>query len=180
MKIAVYLGSAMGKDEAFARVTRELGAWMGKNGHTLVYGGSDGGLMGQVCDACRENGGRVIGVLPKIDLISERMHKGLDETIWTRDMAERRSKMIELADAFIALPGGIGTLDEISEVICLISIREVKGRCVMLGANGYWQPFKEMCDHMYECGLLYEPIGNYVLFSENVEETAAYLTGNGQ
>ena len=86
-----------------------MGRWIGENGHTLVYGGASKGLMGAIAGAVIEAGGKVIGVIPDVAIIQARKHAGLTELIETKSMAERKSKMIELADAFVALPGGIGT-----------------------------------------------------------------------
>ena len=119
MKIAVYLGSRNGARPEYVQAARSLGAWIGDKGHTLVYGGSRGGLMGELASAVLNHGGKVTGVLPDVDEIMNLKQKGLTEYIYTKDVAERRSKMIELADAFAVLPGGLGTLDEITEVLSL-------------------------------------------------------------
>ena len=102
MNIAVYCGSSSGDDPRFTQAAKELGKWIGENGHTLVYGGASKGLMGAVAGAVIEAGGKVIGVIPDVAIIQARKHTGLTELIETGSMAERKSKMIELADAFIA------------------------------------------------------------------------------
>ncbi|MBO7354308.1 MAG: TIGR00730 family Rossman fold protein [Lachnospiraceae bacterium] len=148
MNIAVYCGSSTGNDQRFLEAAQTLGEWIGKNGHTLVYGGASKGLMGAVADAVLKAGGRVIGVLPKVILIQERKHPWLSECIETETMAERKMKMIELADAFIALPGGIGTLDEITEVMSLASLGITKNPIVLFDVDGYYQPFKSVLDNI--------------------------------
>ena len=105
MNIAVYCGSASGNRPSFTEGAKALGSWIAQNGHTLVYGGSRTGLMGATADAVLAGGGKVIGVIPDVKLIQERRHPGLTECIETKDMAERKQKMIELADAYVALPG---------------------------------------------------------------------------
>ena len=130
MNIAVYCGSASGNRPSFTEGAKALGSWIAQNGHTLVYGGSRTGLMGATADAVLAGGGKVIGVIPDVKLIQERRHPGLTECIETKDMAERKQKMIELADAYVALPGGPGTLDEISEVICLARLGIENKACI--------------------------------------------------
>ena len=117
MNITVYLGANAGNDPALAEAVRELGSWIGANGHRLVYGGSRSGLMGQLAQSALDAGGTVTGVEPQFFVQQELQHDGLTELIVTKDMTERKTKMIELGDAFIAFPGGTGTLEEISEIM---------------------------------------------------------------
>ena len=119
MNITVYCGAHNGKDPEFTSRAAELGAWMARNGHRLVYGGGDVGTMGVIADAVLEGGGEVVGVTPDFFVRAEEIHSRLTELKLVSDMAERRRTMIDLGDAFIALPGGTGTLDEISEVFAL-------------------------------------------------------------
>ena len=175
MNITVYLGSSEGNDPAFRECTREFGEWIGRAGHTLVFGGSDAGQMGNLCDSVLRAGGKVIGVVPDIPLIRSRVHSRLSEMILTKDMASRRSRMIELGDVFVALPGGIGTLDEITELITLIRIDEVNAPCVMLGPKGFWQPFSDMCDAMSRQGFIEGSIKDNVFFAETAAEAAAFI-----
>ena len=114
MNITVYLGANAGNDPALAEAVRELGSWIGANGHRLVYGGSRSGLMGQLAQSALDAGGTVTGVEPQFFVQQELQHDGLTELIVTKDMTERKTKMIELGDAFIAFPGGTGTLEEIA------------------------------------------------------------------
>ncbi|MBQ9272746.1 MAG: TIGR00730 family Rossman fold protein [Mogibacterium sp.] len=117
MNITVYCGAAEGMDPEFAARARELGAWMAKHGHVLVYGAGNSGMMGAVSDSLIENGGSAIGVTPEFFVLAEETRSDLDEVILADDMSTRRNWMIEHGDAFIALPGGMGTLDEITEVM---------------------------------------------------------------
>ena len=121
MNITVYLGASAGNDPAFLPAVQELGNWIGANGHALVYGGSKSGLMGALADSVLEAGGHVTGVEPSFFIEAEFQHDGIDDLIVTSDMAERKAKMIELGDAFIAFPGGTGTLEEIDEVKSAVS-----------------------------------------------------------
>ena len=113
MNITVYLGANEGNDPNLRSAVPQLGEWIGQSGNTLIYGGSKSGLMGAAADSVLNAGGEVIGVEPQFFIESEFQHDGLTELIVTKDMSERKNKMIELGDAFIAFPGGTGTLEEI-------------------------------------------------------------------
>lgn len=128
MNITVYLGANAGNDPALAEAVRELGSWIGANGHRLVYGGSRSGLMGQLAQSALDAGGTVTGVEPQFFVQQELQHDGLTELIVTKDMTERKTKMIELGDAFIAFPGGTGTLEEIAEVMSKVSLGQLDAR----------------------------------------------------
>ena len=175
MNIAVYCGSSDGNNGKFAESAKELGKWIGERGNTLVYGGANRGLMGVVADAVLENGGKVIGVLPDVPRIQARKHTGLTECINTSSMAERKAKMIELSDAFVALPGGIGTLDEITDVLSLSSLDEVAGPIVLFNSDGYYEPFRKIIRSIIENGFGREEYFERTLFSDNMDEIAAFL-----
>ena len=117
MHITVYLGASRGNDPALERAVRELGRWIGTSGNALVYGGSKTGLMGCLARSVLEAGGQVTGVEPQFFIDAGFLHDGLTELIVTKTMSERKAKMIELGEAFIAFPGGTGTLEEISEIM---------------------------------------------------------------
>ena len=114
MKITVYLGASEGNDPALKTAVQELGRWIGQSGNALVYGGSRSGLMGLLADSVLAAGGQVTGVEPRFFVEQELQHNGLTELIVTENMAQRKAKMIELGDAFVAFPGGTGTLEEIA------------------------------------------------------------------
>ena len=175
MNIAVYLGSTSGNKDEFSFAAKRFGRWIGGNGHTLVYGGANRGLMGDVADAVLESGGKVIGVIPDVDRIQERKHDGLTQLIEASSMAERKSKMIELADAFVALPGGIGTLDEITEVMSLSSLDIVSGKIIMFNTDGYYDPLKKVLENIIDNGFGKKEYFKKVLFSDDIEEIAGFL-----
>ncbi|WP_024865696.1 TIGR00730 family Rossman fold protein [Butyrivibrio sp. FCS014] len=179
MNIAVYCGSSSGNNPRFIRSAKELGRWIGENGHTLVYGGASKGLMGAVSNAVIEAGGKVIGVIPDVAIIQARKHTGLTELIETKSMAERKSKMIELADAFIALPGGIGTLDEITEVMSLSSLGIIGGPIVLYDTDGYYRPLKAVLDNVLNAEFGRKEYFEKVLLSEDIQEIADYLKAEG-
>lgn len=175
MNITVYLGSSEGNDPAFRECTRAFGEWIGRAGHTLVFGASHSGQMGNLCDSVLRTGGKVIGVVPDIPLIRGLMHEGLTEAIFTPDMASRRSRMIELGDVFVALPGGIGTLDELTELITLMRIDVVHAPCVLLGPKDFWKPFRDMCEQMSRQGFIEGSIDDNVFYASTAEEAAAFI-----
>ena len=112
MNITVYLGASEGNDPALKTAVRELGAWIGGSGHALVYGGSKCGLMGELAESVLRSGGEVTGVEPQFFIDAGFEYDVITRLIVTEDMSERKAKMIELGDAFIAFPGGTGTLEE--------------------------------------------------------------------
>ena len=174
MTIAVYLGSFEGKLPVYKEKVEELGRWIGSNGHTLVYGGSSIGLMGAVASAALSAGGHVTGVEP--DFFIEEYDQLADvDLIPTKDIAERRTKMIEISDAFIAFPGGVGTLDEISEIIALINLNIIDNPCIIYNLNGYYDSLKALLEHMVEEGFLPKKCMEHVYFAENVEAIEKYL-----
>lgn len=137
MNITVYLGANPGNRPEYARYAYELGQWIAGHGHTLIYGGSRTGLMGKLADGALEQGGRVIGVEPRFFMEKELQHQGLTELIVTENMAQRKKKMLELGDLFLAFPGGIGTLEEISEIMSLNKLDMVPKPFAFLDYEGY-------------------------------------------
>ena len=130
MNITVYLGASEGSDPRLREAVEELGAWIGASGNALVYGGSKSGLMGAIADSVLKAGGEVTGVEPRFFVEHELQHNGLTRLIVTEDMTQRKSKMIELGDAFIAFPGGTGTLEEITEVMSKVSLKHLDAPCL--------------------------------------------------
>ena len=155
MNITVYCGAAEGKDPEFIARARELGAWMAGEGHTLIYGAGNSGMMGAVSDALMEGCGRAVGVTPRFFILAEETRSDLDEVVISDDMAERRKWMIEHGDAFIALPGGMGTLDEITEVMTykrLGLLGKVNKPVMIYNVNGYYDRFFSFLDDMLDQG----------------------------
>ena len=155
MNITVYCGAAEGKDPEFIARARELGAWMAAKGHTLVYGAGNSGMMGAVSDALIEGGGEGIGVTPRFFILAEETRDDLAEVVISDDMSTRRNWMIENGDAFIALPGGMGTLDEITEVMTykrLGLLGKVNKPVMIYNVNGYYDRFFSFLDDMLEQG----------------------------
>ena len=153
MNITVYLGANEGNDPAFRRAVQELGRWIGASGNALVYGGSKAGLMGLLAESVLAEGGDVTGVEPQFFVDEELQLDGLTELIVTRDMTERKNKMIELGDAFIAFPGGTGTLEEIAEVMSKVSLNQLNAPCILYNLNGHYDSLQQLLLQMIEKGL---------------------------
>lgn len=175
MNITVYLGASEGNDPNLKKAVQELGTWIGKSGNALVYGGSKSGLMGAIADSVLRAGGRVTGVEPQFFIESEVQHDGLTELIVTKDMTERKRKMIELGDAFIAFPGGTGTLEEISEVMSMVSLKHLQAPCILYNLNGYYDSLKALLNHMIAMGLSSEERQEGIYFAGNLEEVTGIL-----
>lgn len=175
MNIAVYCGSSDGNRKNYLGDAAALGKWIGGHGHTLVYGGSQGGLMGAAADAVLASGGKVIGVQPNVPLIKARRHPGVTEYIETETMAERKSVMIARADAFVALPGGLGTLDEITEILSLQSLKIVDAPIVFVNTEGYYEPVKAMIDTILQSEFGRKEYFEKVLFSDDIGEIGEFL-----
>lgn len=147
-RVAVYCGSAAGADPLYLEQARMLGAALVRHGMSLVYGGATIGLMGAVADAVLEAGGEAVGVLPRFLAQKEIAHSGLSRFITVETMHERKQMMADLADAFIALPGGYGTLEELAEVLTWAQLG-LHGKAVgLLNVNGFYEPLLALLDRM--------------------------------
>ena len=170
MNITVYLGAFEGKDPKLAEAVRELGTWIGESGNLLVYGGSKSGLMGLLAESALNAGGQVTGVEPQFFIDEGFQYEELTELIVTKDMTERKNKMIELGDAFIAFPGGTGTLEEISEVMSRISLKQLNAPCILYNLNGYYDGLKSLLAHMIDMGLSSEERQKGIYFADNLKQ----------
>ena len=170
MNITVYLGANEGKNLTLKTAVRDLGIWIGGSGHRLVYGGSKSGLMGELAESVLQAGGEVIGMEPQFFIDAELQYDAITELIVTKDMTERKTKMIELGDAFIAFPGGTGTLEEIAEVMSKVSLKHLDAPCILYNLNGYYDGLKTLLLHMTEMGLSSPERQEGIYFAEDLEE----------
>ncbi|NCF85700.1 MAG: TIGR00730 family Rossman fold protein [Verrucomicrobiaceae bacterium] len=152
--LAVYCGASKGHDSVHLEHARKLGRLMGDRKITLVYGGGSVGLMGAIADATMDAGGNAIGVIPRFLDEHELGHKQLTELIVVETMHERKQKMIDLAEGFIALPGGFGTLEELGEVLAWRQLGLHNCPCGVLNVKGYYNGLIEFADRMHTDGLL--------------------------
>lgn len=170
MHIAVFCGASLPRNKEIVEAAAVLGRRIAQEGHTLVYGGSNLGLMGVVSGAALEEGERVVGVIPNLfsdDIIHSQR---VTELVRVRSMAERKERIMEACDAFIALPGGIGTIDEVSEVMVMNQLQIVDGQrvldgsyktkpMILLNIDGYYNPFLEQLRLTKEEGLMRSDAG---------------------
>lgn len=152
--LGVFCGSSLGNKPAYAAAARELGVLLARRQITLVYGGGNVGLMGVLADAALAEGGQVIGVIPQLLVDKEVAHAGLTELRIVASMTERKIAMGELSDAFIALPGGIGTLDEFFEVWTWTQLGLQRKLCGLLNVDGYFDPLIDFIERATEQGFL--------------------------
>lgn len=170
MNITVYLGALEGNDPMLKRTVSELGAWIGDSGNSLVYGGSKSGLMGLLAESVLTHGGTVTGVEPQFFVDAGLVYDEITELIVTSTMAERKTKMIELGDAFIAFPGGTGTLEEITEVMSKVSLRHISSPCILYNLDGYYDSLKVLLEHMIAMGLSTHERQEGIYFAKDLEE----------
>ena len=175
MNITVYLGASEGNDPALKTAVRELGAWIGGSGHALVYGGSKCGLMGELAESVLRSGGEVTGVEPQFFIDAGFEYDVITRLIVTGDMSERKAKMIELGDAFIAFPGGTGTLEEIAEVMSKVSLRHLDAPCILYNLNGYYNDIKALLKHMIDMDLSSEERQRGIYFADDLAQIKEIL-----
>ncbi len=170
MNITVYLGANEGRLPVLQTAVQALGRWIGENGHRLIYGGSKCGLMGSLAESVLTAGGEVIGVEPRFFVEAELQYDAITELIVTENMAERKAKMIALGDAFIAFPGGTGTLEEIAEIMSMVSLGHLSSPCILYNLNGYYEGLKLQLQQMLAAGLTTAERLQGIRFVESLEE----------
>ena len=171
--VCVYCGSGFGKNPAFKEAAQQLGTALAQAGMSLVYGGGDVGLMGTVARAVLESGGHVTGIIPDFLKSRERMLDEIQETIVVEDMHTRKRLMFERSDAFVALPGGIGTLEELVEQLTWAQLGQHKKPILLLSVAEFWTPLLTLLDHMRQHGFIREGLD----LSYLVETEAADVVG---
>ena len=170
MNICVYCGSSTGLNKFIQSEADKFGAMLAKKNHRLVYGGSSLGIMGILADSVMKNGGKVTGVIPHGLFKKEVAHQGITELITVADMHERKSKMAALADAFIAFPGGFGTLEELFEIITWNQIGIFSKPVTLYNVDGFYNPLIRMIDHASDTGFIREENRNILKVAETLEQ----------
>ena len=173
--VCVYCGSGFGGDPAFTRAAEGLGLALGQAGIGLVYGGGNVGLMGTVARAVLENGGHVTGIIPDFLKSRERMLDEIQETIVVGDMHTRKRLMFERSDAFIALPGGIGTLEELVEQMTWAQLGRHKKPILLVSVADFWTPLLTLLDHMRDHGFIREGLDLNYLVARDASEVVGML-----
>jgi uncharacterized protein (TIGR00730 family) len=173
--ICVYCGSSLGADPRFAEAADALGAAMATAGIGLVFGGGEDGLMGRLAHAVIDNGGRVTGIIPTFLIKREHALQEAQELIVVEDMHQRKQLMFERADAFIALPGGVGTLEELVEQLTWVQLGRHGKPVLVADIGGFWRPLLSLIAHMHNLGFIREGFDLNYLVAEKIEDALPML-----
>jgi TIGR00730 family protein len=168
--VCIFCGSGEGFDPIYKETAYDLGAMLASRGITIVYGGARIGLMGAVADGALNNGGKVIGIMPRFLQTEELMHEQLTDLIIVNTMHERKIKMHELSDAVITLPGGWGTMEEMFEMLTWGQLGMHEKPIGLLNINGYYDALHVLCNNMVQEGFLPEFIAEMKLVAQSAEE----------
>ena len=174
-QVCVYCGSGAGEDPAYAESARILGRALAKARIRLVYGGGSVGLMGIIARAALDEGGEVTGIIPRFLESRERVFPDVSELIVTEDMHERKMLMFERADAFVALPGGVGTLEELIEQLTWAQLGQHQKPVLLANIAGFWQPLIDLLDHMRAEHFIRNGMAVSPLVTDNVDDIVPML-----
>jgi uncharacterized protein (TIGR00730 family) len=174
--ICVYCGSGPGSNPAFAAAARDFGKILAENKVRLVYGGGSVGLMGELATSVLDHGGAVTGIIPDFLTGREQVLQRAQEVIVTRDMHERKRKMFEQSDAFVALPGGIGTLEELVEQLTWAQLGRHKKPILAANIDHFWAPLRALLDHMESLDFIRPGLAVKLLVVDKVEDILPRLT----
>ncbi|HEX4555533.1 MAG TPA: TIGR00730 family Rossman fold protein [Xanthobacteraceae bacterium] len=169
-RVCVYCGSSPGNDPDLMRAATRFGEILADNGVGLVYGGGASGLMGAIASAVQARGGEIIGIIPEFLTERENMFSGAHELVVTRDMHERKRMMFERSDAFVALPGGIGTLEETVEQLTWAQLGRHQKPILLANLKGFWDSLIDVFGHMGRLGFIHSAAKLTYLVTDNVED----------
>ena len=175
MKICIFCSANQQIDPEFFSMTEELGTWAAKNGHSIVFGGVNQGLMETVAKAVKENGGRTIGVIPTIVEKSGRISDYVEIEIPCDNLSDRKQLMMDQSDVFIALPGGIGTLDEVFTVVASATIGYHQKTVILYNMKGFWNPLIAMLDDLKGRGMIRGDWREYIKTADSIEEISRII-----
>jgi uncharacterized protein (TIGR00730 family) len=173
--ICVYCGSSPGTDPSFLATARAFGKIMAENKVDLVYGGGSRGLMGELARSVHDHGGKVIGVIPEFLQARELAFSGAQEMIVTDTMHTRKQLMFDRADAFVALPGGIGTLEELIEQLTWSQLGQHKKPIALANVNGFWDPLCVLLEHMKTNGFIHAELSFELGVARRIEDVLPLL-----
>ncbi len=174
-RICVFCGSSTGNSASYRKAAIDLANFLSDNKLGLVYGGAKVGLMKILADALLEKNGEVIGVMPQLLINKEVAHDGLSHFVVVESMAERKASMLELSDAFIALPGGFGTLDELSEILTYNQLHITDKPMGLLNVDGYFDRLLEFIDHGVEAGFIRPEHRQNLIVSNSIEDLMIHM-----
>jgi|SRR5579883_680832 uncharacterized protein (TIGR00730 family) len=173
LRICVFCGSSDGTDPIYARTAKELGRRIAEKGMGLVYGGATVGLMGILADAALAEGAEVVGVMPNVLMDREIAHRGVTHFHVVKTMHERKALMYEQAEAFIALPGGYGTLDEFIEIVTWALLKIHQKPCILINTSGYYDSFLAFLDHAMSQGFIKPETRKLIQVASDAESALA-------
>jgi len=174
--VCVYCGSSAGADPRFGEAADALGKALARAGIGLVFGGGGDGLMGRLARAALDEGGRVTGIIPKFLVDREHVLSAAQEVVVVDDMHRRKQLMFERADAFIALPGGVGTLEELVEQLAWVQLQRHRKPVLIADIGGFWRPLLALFAHMRNLGFVREGFEMRYLVAEKIEDALPMLT----
>lgn len=180
MNICVFCGSSLGHSPIYEAAAKELGALMASQGHTLVYGGGNVGLMGVIADSVLQNDGEVIGVIPDFLLQREVGHRGVSKLEVVGSMHERKKRMADLSDAFIAMPGGWGTLDELAEILTWKQLGLITQPVALLNTADFFKALVDQMHKMVDAGFLRASNLDFLLIENSAEKLLASIQRENQ
>ena len=175
MNICIFCSANSSIDAEYFRLTEQLGRWAARNGHTIVYGGVNQGLMESVAKAARGEGGRTVGVIPRIVEKSGRISDHVDVEVLCEDLTDRKQLMMDRSDVFIALPGGIGTLDEVFTVAASATIGYHRKRVILYNMKGFWDDLLTLLDNLQQRGMVRGRWRDYIAVANNLDEIKEIL-----
>lgn len=173
--VCVYCGSGPGTDPAYVEAARDFGKALAKAGVGLVYGGGAVGMMGAIALSVLDHDGKVTGIIPEFLMSRERALRGTHDLIVTSDMHERKRKMFDMADAFVTLPGGVGTLEEVVEQITWMQLGRHKKPILLANINGFWDPLCALFDHMKALDFIHSRANFEVLVTDKISDILPML-----
>jgi hypothetical protein len=173
--VCVYCGSGPGTDPAFVEGARAFGKTLAEHGVGLVYGGGGDGIMGALALSVLDHGGTVTGIIPEFLTRREHALREAQQLIVTRDMHERKRKMFELADAFVAMPGGVGTLEELVEQLTWVQLGRHKKPVLLANIEGFWDPLCALLDHMKKLQFIRDEFNFNLLVTDKVADILPML-----
>jgi uncharacterized protein (TIGR00730 family) len=176
-RICVFCGSSSGKQPIYVQTAQEVGRLLARRGIDLVYGGGNVGLMGALADACLQEGGKAIGVIPQGLFEKEVAHTGLTELRVVSSMHERKAMMADLSDAFIAMPGGFGTWEEFCEIVTWTQLGILRKPCALLNVNGYYDQLLQMADRAVTEGFVSQAHRDLIQADTDAERLLDRLEG---
>lgn len=173
--VGVFCAASDRLDAAYYALAAEFGRWLGGHGLTLVYGGADSGLMESVAEGVKAAGGRTVGVVPRLLESKRRVSRHVDELVKCNDLNDRKAIMLERSDVMVALPGGIGTLDEVFTTMAAHSIGYHNKRVVLFALDGFWDGLAAVLEEMDRRGFINVPLDRYLSVARSWDELEAAL-----